>query len=95
MLKIIAILTIISLSWHSVQTLESNKTWSGAPCIACAYFTAMTEQLALVYNQTVEHSIETMCNYFPQGIFRTTCKDFIDQFGDIIINGYKLSSYMS
>jgi hypothetical protein len=87
MFKFIAILTVISLSWHSVQTNESNKTLSGAPCIACAYFTAMTEQLALVYNQTVENSIEKLCNYFPQGLFRTTCNDFIDQFGEIIING--------
>ena len=47
----------------------------------------MTEQLSIVYNQTVDKSLENLCNYLPKGLFRSTCIYSIEIYGDAIING--------
>lgn len=61
----------------------------GNNCIACSVVVALTEQLAIVYNETVDASLARLCNYLPKGIFQTACVDGIKQFGPMIISGFE------
>ena len=47
----------------------------------------MSEQLSIVYNQSVDKSLESLCNFLPEGLFRSTCVYSIEIYGDVIING--------
>ena len=59
----------------------------GSICFMCTALVGLTEQLAIVYNSTVEESVEKLCNFLPDGIFRITCKDAVIEFGPIFISG--------
>lgn len=66
---------------------ELKAVNGGVPCATCSVIVSLTEQLALVYNQTVDKSLERLCSYLPSGIFRTACQAAIDEFGPTIISG--------
>lgn len=86
MFKILILSALLTVS--SLRAISLNDgTWEGVPCVACVYFVGMTEQLSIVHNQTVESSIEKLCNSFPVGLFRDTCKSIVVEYGEVIING--------
>ena len=59
----------------------------GNNCVICTALVGITEQLAIVYNTTVDESLEKLCNFLPDGIFRLSCKEAIIEFGPTIISG--------
>ena len=59
----------------------------GVPCATCSVIITLVEELAFVYNETVDKSLERFCKYLPQGIFQLACEQAIESFGPIIING--------
>ena len=66
----------------------TRGTNGGSACMVCTVVVSLTEQLALVYNQTIEQSLTQLCNFLPSGLFRTTCNEAVTLFGPIIINGW-------
>jgi hypothetical protein len=50
---------------------------------------ALVEQLSIVYNTSIEDSLDKFCNFLPSGLFRYTCQQAVEEYGPIIINGYK------
>ncbi len=60
----------------------------GTNCAACTIIVALAEQLSIVYNQTVEQSLDQICNFLPpNSIFKVTCQQAVEEFGPLIING--------
>ena len=59
----------------------------GSNCVACTVIVGLAEQLGIVYNQTAEKSLEQLCGFLPQGIFRSTCQMAVKEYGPVIING--------
>lgn len=61
----------------------------GIGCAACTILVGMTEQLSIVYNQTIEKSLDDLCNFLPpNSIFKATCLQAVAEFAPAIINGY-------
>ena len=75
----------IITSSSSSSTLTSVN--GGNNCLTCTIIVALVEQLSIVYNQTAERSLQALCKFLPQGLFRTTCQNLVKQFGSVIING--------
>ena len=75
----------------ALPNLKNNKKVGdangGRDCAYCTIVVGMSEQLAIVYNQTVEASLDQLCSFLPQGMFRTACTDAVNEFGPVIING--------
>ena len=75
----------------ALPNLKDNKKFGdangGRNCAYCSIAVGMIEQLAIVYNQSVEASLDQLCSFLPQGMFRKACKDAVDEFGPVIING--------
>lgn len=90
---IIFIWTIPSISSLSINAKSLNKNKplkgvnGGTTCVVCTVLVTMTEELSIVYNQTVEQSLINLCNYLPKGIFRTACTQILRDYGQVIING--------
>lgn len=86
----LAILSAVILSFGLVKpaTALTHGVNGGNNCIACTVIVAIVEQLGIVYNETVDASLERLCSYLPAGLFRDTCKDAVEKFGPIIISGY-------
>ena len=66
--------------------LQDNVN-GGTGCATCTIMVALTEQLAIVYNQTFDQAIEQLCSFLPKGIFRLACEQAVEQFGPVIITG--------
>ena len=61
----------------------------GTNCAGCTIVVALVEQLSIVYNQTIEKSLDNLCEFLPpNSIFKVTCLQAIVEFGPMIINGY-------
>lgn len=95
-MKLVALLVGLLLVYQSVPTIAKQESFrskllhganGGYNCVICTALVALTEQLAIVYNETVDDSIEKLCNFLPNGIFKLTCKEAIIEFGPIIISG--------
>ena len=70
------------------QSKLADNVNGGVGCAACTILVGLTEQLAIVYNQTIEQSLEDICNFLPkESIFQVACKQAIEQFGPMIIDG--------
>ena len=73
----------------TLTKIDALKSVNGGNnCLTCTIIVALVEQLSIVYNQTAERSLQSLCKLLPEGLFRTTCQQAIKQFGSIIINGY-------
>ena len=75
---------------ENIEKISSgfNDVNGGTGCATCTILVALTEQLSIVYNQTIEKSLEKLCNFLPKdSIFKVTCLQAIDQFGPTIIDG--------
>lgn len=59
----------------------------GTDCAYCTLIVAMVEKLTIVYNDTIENTLNNFCEFFPDGIFRFTCKQAVIFYGPIIIDG--------
>lgn len=59
----------------------------GVNCAACSIVVTLVEQLAIVYNDTIEESLNKLCNFVPEGIFRITCQQAVETFGPVVIDG--------
>lgn len=93
MKNIILVSSIVLLLFVSNTKSLSNKPYfvnavnGGSTCATCTVLVGLTEQLAILYNTSVENSLDRLCNYLPTGIFRLTCEQAVESFGPIIING--------
>ncbi len=67
----------------------------GSNCVACTVIVGLVEQLASINNQTIEQSLDKFCNYFPAGLFQYSCKEAVEIFGSVVINGYVPSLILS
>jgi hypothetical protein len=78
----------------SLPNFKANSLRSvngGTNCAACTIIVALAEQLSIVYNQTVEQSLDQICNFLPpNSIFKVTCQQAVEEFGPLIINGYRV-----
>ena len=71
-----------------IRTLNNVKSVNGGNnCLTCTIVVALVEQLSIVYNQTAERSLQGLCKFLPNGIFRSTCQQAVKEYGSIIING--------
>lgn len=96
-MKILAVLVSIALVAQTIVLTESKVESfkskllhgidGGYNCVICTALVGIIEQLAIVYNETVDDTLVKFCNYLPDGIFRLTCKEAILEFGPIIITG--------
>ena len=59
----------------------------GNACMVCTVLVSLTEQLSMIYNQTVDKSLDQLCNFLPAGLFRQSCVDAVNIFGPAIISG--------
>lgn len=76
-------------SAKSKSRLIGNGVNGGAGCAGCTILVGLTEQLSIVYNQTIEKSLDDLCNFLPaNSIFKATCLQAIKEFAPAIINGY-------
>ena len=64
----------------------------GSDCMACTVVVSLVEQLAIIYNQTVESALDQFCGFLPVGVFRKSCEAAVKLFGPVVINGYDLKS---
>lgn len=72
------------------QKLNFYDANGGIPCATCTAIIGVVEQLALVYNTTIDVALYKFCNYLPSGLFRFTCQQAADLFSSVIINGFYL-----
>jgi acyloxyacyl hydrolase len=70
--------------------LNFNDANGGIPCATCTAIIGVVEQLALVYNTTIDVALNKFCNYLPSGLFRFTCQQAADLFSSVIISGFYL-----
>lgn len=84
--------TLVSSSYEKLdeglKTKLSLGVNGGANCAACTAIVGLIEEVAIVYNETVDETLERLCNYLPDGLFRLTCKEAVQEFGPIIISGF-------
>lgn len=85
---IISLSLVKSTPHHRILPALSGGVNGGTNCVACTAIVGLTEQLAIVYNETIDVSLERLCGYLPDGLFRVTCKEAIKEFGPVIIAGY-------
>ncbi|XP_021349956.1 acyloxyacyl hydrolase-like [Mizuhopecten yessoensis] len=56
----------------------------GVSCATCTVIMGLTEQLSVIHNETIIHSLERLCNYLPDK-YRQQCQIFTEFFGSILI----------
>jgi len=84
----LASVNLIKAASHRKPSLIGNGVNGGAGCAACTIAVALTEQLSIVYNQTVEKSLDQLCNFLPNNtVFKATCLGAVGEFAPAIING--------
>ena len=76
-----------SKSERFTQNKNLKDVNGGVNCAACTIVVTLVEQLAIVYNDTIEESLNNFCNFIPEGIFRLTCQQAVETFGPVIIDG--------
>jgi hypothetical protein len=59
----------------------------GTGCAVCTILIGLTEQLAFVYNTTVEKTLNQVCKLLPAGIFQIACNEAVKEYGAVIIEG--------
>jgi len=59
----------------------------GTGCAVCTILLGLTEQLAFVYNTTVEKSLYQVCKFLPPGIFQIACNEAVSEYSAVIIEG--------
>lgn len=85
---IFSILSLFCLANFGDAKLQVQAVNGGKNCATCATLVGLTEQLSIVYNQSIENSLERLCGYLPDGIFRLACQQAVSNFGPVIIDGY-------
>ena len=85
-LSILAVLSLANLGEAKLFQVEDVN--GGTNCAACTIIVGLTEQLSIVYNTSIEDSLDRLCGYLPEGIFRLTCQQAVSTFGPVIIDGY-------
>ena len=86
-MKKIASLLILTILVNSSSFEQLSDVNGGMNCIDCTVIVGLVEQLGIVYNQTAEKSLEQLCAFLPQGIFRSTCQMTVKEYGPVVING--------
>lgn len=79
----------------SIHNLESSlikerklgDVNGGTGCAVCTILIGLTEQLAFVYNTTVEKSLYQVCKLLPPGIFQIACNEAVSEYSAVIIEG--------
>lgn len=82
-----SILIFIVLVNHVDGKLDVKAVNGGRNCATCTTFVGLTERLTIVYNQSIENSLDKLCGFLPQGLFRTACLQAVGAFGPVIIDG--------
>ena len=85
---ILIFLASISLSHGKIKGLLLHGVNGGSDCATCTAIVGIVEEVSIVYNETVDATLERLCKYLPSGLFRLTCQEAIQEFGPIIISGY-------
>ncbi len=89
-MKLIASLLILNVLCSVTSAFlfdQFSDVNGGMNCIDCTVIVGLAEQLGIVYNQTAEKSLEQLCGFLPQGIFRSTCQMAVKEYGPVVING--------
>ena len=91
-MKILCSILYLALISSSLAFFQSRNDLKGgvnggSNCVACTVIVGIVEQLGIVYNQTAEKSLEQLCGFLPQGIFRSTCQIAVKEYGPVVING--------
>ncbi|XP_060079937.1 acyloxyacyl hydrolase-like [Ylistrum balloti] len=59
----------------------------GISCATCTVIMSLTEQLSVIHNETIIHSLERLCKYLPDK-YRQQCQIFAEFFGKILIESF-------
>lgn len=89
--KIALVILVLFILNHESSAKRLNKLKSangGIGCASCTIAVAIVEELSIVYNQTVEDSLDMLCNFLPQSAIKQACVLAVQEFEPIIINGY-------
>lgn len=86
-LSILFVIVLVSIfsEYSNAETLLSVN--GGTDCAYCTIIVTMVEELSIVYNDTVEESLNNLCQFLPDGIFRKTCTEAVELYGPVIIDG--------
>ena len=87
--SILVCVFFVSVNTYKIDAAQMMRGVNGGSnCAGCTIVVALTEQLAIVYNQTIEKSLQDICNFLPKdSIFQVACKQAIEEFGPAIIDG--------
>jgi acyloxyacyl hydrolase len=55
----------------------------GVDCASCSVVLGLVDKLAIVHNESIEHTLETLCTLLP-GDFKTYCKLAVEFLGKFI-----------
>jgi acyloxyacyl hydrolase len=88
-LVILIVSPLINVSCKLTNNAPKDAN-GGIPCATCTTIIGVVEQLALVYNTTIDAALYKFCNILPNGLFRTTCHQAADLFAPVIIEGFYL-----
>jgi acyloxyacyl hydrolase len=93
-MKLTILFFIFLLSFTSINCKLTKQNFKdvngGIPCATCTAIVGVIEQVALVYNTTIDEALNKLCNYLPIGVFRFTCEQAADLFASVIIGGFYL-----
>ncbi|CAF0849277.1 unnamed protein product [Brachionus calyciflorus] len=87
LLIISSLLLLCNIALTKSEKIDLTSVNGGTNCAFCTIIVNLVEELALVYNDTVENSLNNLCNFLPEGLFRFTCNQAVETFGPIIIDG--------
>ena len=63
----------------------TNGQNGGVSCAACTILTGLVEQLAEIYNISIDDALSKYCGFLPSG-FQGACTALVDVYGPIVIN---------
>lgn len=85
-LSLILLSQIILIEQRSIES-SLKEANGGVNCAVCSVLLTLVDELAVVYNDSIQVSLNKFCQYLPDGIFRVTCKEAVKTFGPVIIDG--------
>lgn len=87
-LSLILLSQISLIEQRSIESFGTLKEANGGVnCAVCSVLLTLVDELAVVYNDSIQVSLNKFCQYLPDGIFRVTCKEAVKTFGPVIIDG--------
>ncbi|XP_077983383.1 acyloxyacyl hydrolase-like [Glandiceps talaboti] len=82
---LLVFLSSVSITVSSARPNRVGDANGGTDCAACTLIVSIVDQLSLVYQESIDQSMQRLCSYLP-GQYQASCKQFIIIAGPIIID---------